>query len=51
MLTPRINFKNFNTKFKSKINLKKKLNFLIKENNEVLKSLGRNYKIILIKKN
>ena len=44
MLTPRINFKNFNTKFKSKINLKEKLNFLIKENNEVLKSLGRNYK-------
>ena len=44
MLTPRIDFKNFNIKIKSKINLKKKLNFLIKENNNVLKSLGKNYK-------
>ncbi len=44
MLTPRINFKNFNKKFKLKTNLKKKLNFLISENNDVLKSLGINYK-------
>ena len=44
MLTARIDFKNFNTKIKLKINLKKTLKFLIKENNDVLKSLGKNYK-------
>jgi len=44
MLTPRIDFKNFNTRVKSKINLKKKLNSLIKENSDILKSLGKNYK-------
>ena len=44
MLTPRIDFKNFNTRVKSKTNLKKKLNSLIKENSDILKSLGKNYK-------
>jgi len=44
MLTSTINFKNFHTKFKLKANLKKKLNFLIKENSDILKSLGKNYK-------
>ena len=44
MLTPRIDFKNFNIRDKSKINLKKKLNSLIKENSDILKSLGKNYK-------
>ena len=43
MLTSTINFKNFHTKFKLKANLKKKLNFLIKENSDILKSLGKNY--------
>jgi len=43
MLTSTINFKNFHTKFKLKVNLKKKLNFLIKENSDILKSLGKNY--------
>ena len=43
MLTSTINFKNFHTKFKLKANLKKKLNFLIKENTDILKSLGKNY--------
>ena len=44
MLTPRIDFKNFQTKVKININLKKKLNSLIKENNDILKSLGKKYK-------
>ena len=43
MLTSTINFKNFHTKFKLKANLKKKLNFLIKENSDILKSLSKNY--------
>ena len=42
MLTKGINFKNFTVKTNYK-NLKKKLNSIIKNNNEVLKSLGNNY--------
>jgi glucose-6-phosphate isomerase len=51
MLTPRINFKNFNIKKKLNKNLKKKLKFLLKENNDILKSLGKNYKNTFNKKN
>ena len=44
MLTPRIYFKNFNSKkIKSKL-VKKKLSILIVEKNEILKSLTKNYK-------
>ncbi len=43
MLTSGIKFKNFKIKAKSQ-GVKKKLKFLIKENNEVLNSLGINYK-------
>ena len=42
MLTDGINFKNFNVKAKSEL-VKKKFELLIKENNEVLKSLSKNY--------
>ena len=42
MLTKSINFKNFSVKT-NHINLKKKLNIVIKKNNEILKSLGNNY--------
>ena len=42
MLTKGINFKNFTVKTNYK-NLKKKLNSIIKKNNEVLNSLGKNY--------
>ncbi len=42
MLTDGINFKNFNVKAKPQL-VKKKFELLIKENNEVLKSLGKNY--------
>ena len=42
MLTDGINFKNFNVKVKPQL-VKKKFKLLIKENNEVLKSLGKNY--------
>ena len=42
MLTSGISFKNF--KFKSKtISIKKKLNLLLKEKNEIIKSLSKNY--------
>ena len=50
MLTPRIDFKNFKTKIKLKKNLKVKLKLLLKENNEILKSLGKNYKNFYKKK-
>jgi len=43
MLTAGIKFINFKTKINNKI-LKKKLNLLLKENNQVLKSLGKEYK-------
>ena len=43
MLTNGIRFKNFNVKVKSQL-VKKKFKLLIKENNEVLKSLSKNYK-------
>ena len=43
MLTDGINFKNFNVKAKPQL-VKKKFELLIKENNEVLKSLSKNYK-------
>tara|TARA_A100001035_G_scaffold255284_1_gene229748 strand:+ start:991 stop:2142 length:1152 start_codon:yes stop_codon:yes gene_type:complete len=42
MLTDGINFKNFNVKAKPQL-VKKKFEFLIKQNNEVLKSLSKNY--------
>ena len=44
MLTPRIDFKNFKIKINLKKKLKDKLKFLLKENNEILRSLGKNYK-------
>ena len=44
MLTSRIDFKNFKIKIKLKKKLKDKLKFLLKENNEILRSLGKNYK-------
>ena len=50
MLTPRIDFKNFKIKIKLKKNLKDKLKLLLKENNEILKSLGKNYKNFYEKK-
>ena len=43
MLTSGIRFKNFKIKAKSQ-EVKKKFKFLIKENNEILKSLSKNYK-------
>ena len=43
MLTKGINFKNYKLKIKSS-NLVFKLNSILKENNEVLNSLSRNYK-------
>ena len=42
MLTDGINFKNFNVKAKPQL-VKKKFELLIKQNNEVLKSLSKNY--------
>ncbi len=50
MLTKGINFKNFTVR-KNYKNLKKKLNSIIKKNNEVLKSLGKNYIYSYDKKN
>ena len=44
MLSSGISFKNFKTKIKTKNSIKKKLNFLIKENNHILQSLSINYK-------
>jgi len=43
MLTSRINFKNYNFKSKN-TSIKKKLNFLLNEKNEIIKSLSKNYK-------
>ena len=43
MLTSRINFKNYNFKSKN-TSIKKKLNFLLNEKNEIIKSLSNNYK-------
>ena len=43
MLTTGIKFLNFKDKHSSKI-LKKKLSFLLKENNQVLRSLNKDYK-------
>ena len=43
MLTSRIDFKNFHIRIKSKINLKKKLKSIIKENSDILKSLSKKY--------
>ena len=43
MLTSRIRFKNFNLKSKN-TSIKKKLNFLLNEKNEIIKSLSNNYK-------
>ena len=43
MLTKGINFKNYKLKIKSS-NLALKLNSILKEKNEVLNSLSRNYK-------
>jgi len=43
MLTSGINFKNFKIKSKN-ISIKKKLNFLLNEKNEIIKSLSLNYK-------
>jgi glucose-6-phosphate isomerase len=43
MLTTRIKFLNFKNKSSTKI-IKKKLNFLLKENNQVLRSLSKDYK-------
>ena len=50
MLTKGINFKNFTVRTNYK-NLKKKLNSIIKKNNEVLNSLGKNYIYSYDKKN
>ena len=43
MLTTGIKFINFKGKASTKI-LKKKINFLLKENNQVLRSLSKDYK-------
>ena len=43
MLINNINFSNFKIKPKKK-NLKKKLNLILKENNQILQSLKKNYK-------
>ena len=42
MLTSGINFKNFKLKLKT-VSIKKRLNFLLKEKNEIIKSLSKNY--------
>ena len=50
MLTKSINFKNFIFKKNNK-KVKKDLEFILKENNEIVKSLGSNYKNTYNKKN
>jgi len=50
MITPGIFFKNFNLKKNNSI-LKKKLDLIIKKNNPILQSLGKNYKDSFNKKN
>ena len=50
MLTRGINFINFKKK-KFNLNVKKKLNILLKENNEIIRSLGKLYKYSFQKKN
>ena len=45
MLTSGINFINFKNKNKTKnSNIRQKLNLLLKEKSQVIKSLGKNYK-------
>ena len=43
MLTPRINFKNFQVKKNSKV-IKKDINYLLNLNNDLINSLKKNYK-------
>ena len=49
MLTPRINFKNFQVKINSK-EIKKDINYLLNLNNELINSLKKNYKFSYKKK-
>ena len=49
MLTKNINFKNFQLKKNNK-KIRNDLKLFLKENNTVLKSLGLNYKIVIVKK-
>ena len=49
MLTPRINFKNFQVKKNSKV-IKKDINYLLNLNNELINSLKKNYKFSYKKK-
>ena len=49
MLTPRINFKNFQVKNNSKV-IKKDINYLLNLNNELINSLKKNYKFSYKKK-
>ena len=50
MLTRGINYINFKKK-KNKINIKKKLKIILKEDNEIIRSLGKLYKYSFQKKN
>ena len=50
MLTRSINYINFKKK-KNKINIKKKLKIILKEDNEIIRSLGKLYKYSFQKKN
>ena len=50
MLTENIDFKNFKIKKDTKL-IKKKLNLLLKEDNQIIKSLSNNYKNSFKKKN
>ena len=50
MLTSGIDFINFKVNSKT-LHLKKKLNFLIKEKNQVIKSFEKSYKVNFNKKN
>ena len=49
MLTPRINFKNFQVKKNSRV-IKKDINYLLNLNNELINSLKKNYKFSYKKK-
>ena len=49
MLTPRINFKNFQVKKNSKV-IKKDINYLLNLNNDLINSLKKNYKFSYKKK-
>ena len=44
MLTPRISFKNFESKKKKTLLIKKKLLALVTDKNEIIKSLSKDYK-------